>query len=65
MNLGTLIVFAALVLLTFAAVLLAASVPLIWFLAAALLFFIGLIGPAFGCLVIGALVGLFAVARSD
>lgn len=41
-----------------------ASIPLLWYLAAAALFFSGLIGPAFGCLVLGGLASLFALARN-
>jgi hypothetical protein len=35
-----------------------ATIPLVWYLLAALLFFSGLIGPAFGCLVLGVLVSV-------
>ena len=61
MELGLLLVLAILAL---SALLFAASIPLIWFLTAAMLFFSGLIGPAFGCLVLGLLVSLIALARS-
>lgn len=40
-----------------------ATIPIAWYLAAAALFFSGLIGPAFGCLVLGGLASLFALAR--
>lgn len=40
-------------------------IPLLWYLLAAALFFAGHLGPAFGCLVFGALASLFALARSD
>ena len=63
MEFGPLVVLAALALLALGAVLFAASIPLVWFLTAAVLFFSGLIGPAFGCLVLGVLVGLIALAR--
>ena len=52
-----------LVLLILGAVLYAATVPLIWFLVAAGLFFLGLIGPGLGCLVFGALASLRSLAR--
>lgn len=42
-----------------------ATIPIAWFLAAAALFFSGAIGPAFGCLVLGGLASLLALARSD
>ena len=60
-----LIGLAVLVLLILGAVLYAATIPLLWFLLAALLFFLGMIGPGLGCLVIGTLVSLVALARSD
>ena len=41
-----------------------ATIPITWYLAAAALFFSGLIGPAFGCLVLGGLVSIFASVRS-
>ena len=56
----------AVVALLFVAILLyAASIPLVWYLLAAALFFAGQLGPAFGCLVFGALASLFALARRD
>ena len=42
-----------------------ATVPLLWYLLAAGLFFSGVIGPALGCLVLGMLASAFAVARGD
>jgi hypothetical protein len=56
---------AILVLLILGAVLYAATIPLIWYLIAALLLFLGLIGPGLGCLVLGAVASLVAFARSD
>jgi len=53
-----------LVLLILGAVLYAATIPLLWYLIAALLFFLGLIGPGLGCLVLGTLMTLASVARS-
>ena len=41
-----------------------ATIPIVWYLAAAALFFSGLIGPALGCLVLGGLASLFALSRS-
>jgi hypothetical protein len=40
-----------------------ATIPIFWYLAAAALFFSGLIGPAMGCLVLGAIASLIALAR--
>lgn len=40
-----------------------ATIPIAWYLAAAALFFSGSIGPAFGCLVVGGMASLFALAR--
>ena len=57
------VVAAILVLLILGAVLYAASIPLIWYLIAALLFFLGLIGPGLGCLVFGVIASLASVAR--
>ena len=42
-----------------------ATIPLVWYLAAAALFFSGSIGPAFGCVVLGLIVGAVACRRSD
>lgn len=56
---------AILVLLILGAVLYAASIPLLWYLIAALLFFSGLIGPGLGCLVFGVLASLRAIARNQ
>jgi len=56
---------ATLVLLILGAVLYAATISLVWYLIAALLFFLGLIGPGLGCLVFGFLASLAAVARGD
>jgi hypothetical protein len=55
-----LLVLAILVLLVIlgAAVYLA-SIPLVWFLVAVSLFFLGLIGPALGCLVLGVIIAMF------
>jgi hypothetical protein len=39
------------------------SIPLLWYLAAGVLFFTGQLGPAFGCLVFGVLASLFALAQ--
>ena len=41
------------------------SIPLLWYLLAGVLFFAGQLGPAFGCLVFGALASLLAIARSE
>jgi len=65
MDAGSPVILAVLVLLTFGAVLSVAKIPLIWFLAAALFFFLGHIGPALGCLVIGTIAGTLAVVRSE
>ena len=51
-----------LVLLILRAVFYVAGIPLIWYLIAALLFFIGQIGPGLGCLMFGILA---ALARND
>ena len=59
----TLIGLAILAILAIGLLLFLASVPLLWYLAAAALFFSGLIAPAFGCLVLGGLASLFALAR--
>jgi len=59
----TLIGLAILAILAIGLLLFLASVPLLWYLTAAALFFSGLIGPAFGCLVLGGLASLFALAR--
>jgi hypothetical protein len=59
----TLIGLAILAILAIGLLLFLASVPLLWYLAAAALFFSGLIGPAVGCLVLGGLASLFALAR--
>ena len=56
---------AILVLLILGAVLHAATVPFVWYLIAALLFFSGLIGPGLGCLVFGVLASLRAIARNQ
>ena len=40
-----------------------ARIPLLWYLLAAALFFLGHLGPAFGCLVLGGLASLAALAR--
>ena len=60
---GLVLGLAILAILAIALALFLASVPLLWYLAAAALFFSGLIGPAFGCLVLGGLASLFALAR--
>jgi hypothetical protein len=52
-----------LVLLILGAVLYAATIPLLWYLIAALLFFLGLVGPGLGCLVFGVLASLRALVR--
>ena len=57
------VVAAILVLLILGAVLYAASIPLIWYLIAALLLFLGLIGPGLGCLVFGLMASLAALTR--
>jgi hypothetical protein len=55
-----LLVLAILVLLVIlGAALYLASIPLVWFLVAVLLFFLGLIGPALGCLVLGVIIAMF------
>ena len=59
----TLIGLAILAILAIGLLLFLASVPLLWYLAVAALFFSGLIAPAFGCLVLGGLASLFALAR--
>ena len=59
----TLIGLAILAILAIGLLLFLASVPLLWYLAAAALFFSDLIGPAVGCLVLGALASLVALAR--
>jgi hypothetical protein len=53
-----------LLLLVLAAVLFAATIPLLWFLIAVALFFSGAIGPAFGCVLLGVLAGAISMARS-
>ena len=40
-----------------------AGIALLWYLVAALLYFLGMIGPGLGCLVFGFLASLAAVAR--
>ena len=65
MDPSSFVILAVLFLLILGAVLFIARIPLIWFLAAALFFFLGHIGPALGCLVIGTIAGALAVARSD
>jgi len=52
---------AVLVLLILGAVLYAATIPFLWYLIAALLFFLGMIGPGLGCLVFGVLASLRAL----
>jgi len=52
---------AVLVLLVLGAVLSAATIPFLWYLIAALLFFLGMIGPGLGCLVFGVLASLRAL----
>jgi hypothetical protein len=55
-----LLVLAILVLLVvLGAALYLASIPLVWLLVAVLLSFLGLIGPALGCLVLGVLIAMF------
>ena len=54
---------AVLAILVLVTMLFIASIPLVWYLAAAALFFSGLIGPAMGCLVLGGLASLVALAR--
>lgn len=39
-------------------------IPLLWYLLAAALFFAGQLGPAFGCLVIGLVIGGISLVRS-
>ena len=56
---------AVLAILVLGLLLYVATIPLVWYLAAAALFFSGLIGPALGCLVLGGLASLFALARSN
>jgi hypothetical protein len=56
---------AVLAILLLAVTLFVASIPLVWYLAAAALFFSGLIGPALGCLVLGAIASLIALARGN
>ncbi len=51
-----------LVLLILGAVLYMATIPLLWYLIAALLFFFGLIGPGLGCLVLSILASLRSLA---
>ena len=60
-----LLVLAFVALLILGVLLFAASIPLVWFIAAALLFFSNLIGPAMGCLVFGGIASLVALARND
>jgi hypothetical protein len=60
-----LLVLAFIALLLIGIVLFAAFIPLVWFIAAALLFFSGLIGPGMGCLVLGAIASLIALARGN
>jgi hypothetical protein len=55
---------AVLAILVLGLLLYVATIPLVWYLAAAALFFSGLIGPALGCLVLGGLASLIALARS-
>ena len=50
---------AVIAMLILGATLFAASIPLLWYLAAAALFFSGLIGPGLGCLLIGVIVHAF------
>jgi hypothetical protein len=64
MELPVLIGLAVVAILLLAVTLVVASIPLVWYLAAALLFFSGLIGPAMGCLVCGGIASLIALARS-
>jgi len=54
-----------LVILILGAVLFAATRPLLWFLVAAVLFFSGAIGPAFGCVLLGCMVSAVAWRGSD
>ena len=54
-----------LVILILGAVLFAATIPLLWFLIAAVLFFSGAIGPAFGCLLLGVFAGVISLARAE
>ena len=54
---------AVLAILVLGLLLYVATIPLVWYLAAAALFFSGLIGPALGCLVLGGLASLVALAR--
>jgi hypothetical protein len=60
---GLILGLAVLAILAIGLVLFLASVPLLWYLAAAALFFSGLIGPAMGCLVLGGVASLVALAR--
>jgi hypothetical protein len=60
-----LLVLAVLAILVLGLLLYCATIPIVWYLAAAALFFSGLIGPALGCLVLGGLASLFALARSN
>jgi len=42
-----------------------AGIALLWYLVAALLYFLGMIGPGLGCLVFGFLASVVAIARGD
>jgi hypothetical protein len=42
-----------------------APIPMVWYLATAALFLSGLIGPALGCLVLGAIASLIALSRGN
>ena len=63
MELGLIVGLAVLGILLLGLFVFLATVPLLWFLAAAALFFTGLIGPALGCLVLGVLASLFVTTR--
>jgi hypothetical protein len=54
---------AVLAILALGLLLYVATIPMVWYLAAAALFFSGVIGPALGCLVLGAIASLIALAR--
>jgi len=58
-------VLAVLAILMLGILLHVATMPMAGYLAAAALFFSGLIGPALGCLVLGTLASLTSLARSD
>ena len=55
---------AVLAILVLGLLLYVATIPMVWYLAAAALFFSGLIGPGLGCLVFGILASLSALPRS-